>query len=334
MQSWTRCGSCRHNIVSISNRRIPSSESSRCPRQDQRSRHLCSAAPSDQCTTSKRWSRPTMMDHGAHRHPRAPPGRQGRGDQRSGGRSGQESAGRNAASSPSELDAIIVAHRHARHVLSLHRLPGAAQAGSAKAPGDSTFPRPARRLFMRLQTGAQFVSYRRAQKGLVIGADVMSSIIDYTDRATCVIFGDGAGAVLLEPPKTIPLDSSTSCMKSTDPAAARSTCQAAAACIPPTHETVDQKMHYVHQDGQAVFKFAVRKHGGTLREAARAERTQGKRYRLPSFPHQANRAHHHGHRRPPGPDAGKRRSSTSIATATPRPALSRSPWTPHGKKAN
>jgi 3-oxoacyl-[acyl-carrier-protein] synthase III len=109
-----------------------------------------------------------------------------------------------------------------------------------------------------LQAGAQFIASGAHQKVLVIGADVMSSILDYTDRATCVLFGDGAGAVLLEPAHDDlgivdfihEVDGSGGC----------SLFMPGGGSLNPTsHETIDKKMHYVHQDGQAVFKFAVRK---------------------------------------------------------------------------
>jgi 3-oxoacyl-[acyl-carrier-protein] synthase III len=85
-----------------------------------------------------------------------------------------------------------------------------------------------------LQMGSKLVESGAQKKVLVIGADTMSSIIDYTDRATCVLFGDGSGACALFMP-------------------------GGGSLHPPSHETVDKKMHYVHQDGQAVYKFAVRK---------------------------------------------------------------------------
>jgi len=112
-----------------------------------------------------------------------------------------------------------------------------------------------------LQAGAQFVATGAHKKVLVVGADVMSSIIDYTDRATCIIFGDGAGAVLLEPANEDGL-----CMMDflheVDGSGAISLYMPGGGSLnPSTHETVDKKMHYVHQDGQAVFKFAVRKMG-------------------------------------------------------------------------
>ena len=109
-----------------------------------------------------------------------------------------------------------------------------------------------------LQTGAQFISTGAHKKVMVIGADVMSSIIDYTDRSTCVIFGDGAGAVILEPADEDlglidfihEIDGSGGCSLYMP---------GGGSLHPSTHETVDKKMHFVHQDGGAVFKFAIRK---------------------------------------------------------------------------
>lgn len=109
-----------------------------------------------------------------------------------------------------------------------------------------------------LQTGAQFIATGAHKKVLVIGADVMSSILDYTDRATCVLFGDGAGAVVLEPAEgdegmidfIHEIDGSGGCSLYMP---------GGGSLHPATHETVDKKMHFVHQEGQAVFKYAVRK---------------------------------------------------------------------------
>ena len=110
-----------------------------------------------------------------------------------------------------------------------------------------------------LQVGSQFISTGAHKKVLVVGADVMSSIIDYTDRATCVIFGDGAGAVVLEPAE----DDSVGLidfLHEIDGSGGTALYMPGGGSLnPTTHETVDKKMHYVHQDGQAVFKFAVRK---------------------------------------------------------------------------
>jgi 3-oxoacyl-[acyl-carrier-protein] synthase III len=110
-----------------------------------------------------------------------------------------------------------------------------------------------------LQTAAQFISTGAHKRVLVIGADVMSSIIDYTDRATCVIFGDGAGAVIVEAGE----DDSVGLIDFIHEVDGSGGCflymPGGGSLNPSTHETVDQKMHYVHQDGQQVFKFAVRK---------------------------------------------------------------------------
>jgi 3-oxoacyl-[acyl-carrier-protein] synthase-3 len=112
-----------------------------------------------------------------------------------------------------------------------------------------------------LTTGAQFIEAGRHDKVLIVGADVMTSILDPEDRATLVLFGDGAGAVLLEP-----------CEEGEESfgildyqheidgaGGAHLYMPGGGSLHPSSHETVDKKMHYVHQSGQAVFKFAVRK---------------------------------------------------------------------------
>jgi 3-oxoacyl-[acyl-carrier-protein] synthase-3 len=110
-----------------------------------------------------------------------------------------------------------------------------------------------------LQCGNQFIVSGAHDKVLVIGADVMSAIIDYTDRATCVIFGDGAGAVLLEP-ATDDSESLIDFLHEVDGSGACSLYMPGGGSLhPATHETVEKRMHFVHQEGQAVFKYAVRK---------------------------------------------------------------------------
>jgi len=94
------------------------------------------------------------------------------------------------------------------------------------------------------------------KKAIVIGGDKMSSIIDYTDRQTCVIFGDGAGAVLLEP-NTDGLGIIDTVMKSDGSGRVHLHQKAGGSAMPASKETVDHKQHYVYQEGQAVFKFAV-----------------------------------------------------------------------------
>jgi 3-oxoacyl-[acyl-carrier-protein] synthase-3 len=112
-----------------------------------------------------------------------------------------------------------------------------------------------------LTVGSQIVAAGTADNVLVIGADVMSSIIDYTDRSTCVLFGDGAGAVVLGPaadPSFGILDFEHQVDGSGGPALCM---PAGGSRRPATRETVDARLHFVKQEGQAVFKFAVRQTG-------------------------------------------------------------------------
>jgi 3-oxoacyl-[acyl-carrier-protein] synthase-3 len=109
-----------------------------------------------------------------------------------------------------------------------------------------------------LTVGAQFIEAGRHRKVMVIGADVMTSILDYQDRATCVLFGDAAGAVILEPREdgTGILDFAHEVDGSGAPFLHM---PGGGSLHPPSHETVDQRMHYIKQQGQHVFKYAVRK---------------------------------------------------------------------------
>jgi 3-oxoacyl-[acyl-carrier-protein] synthase III len=138
-----------------------------------------------------------------------------------------------------------------------------------------------------LQVGSRFIATGVHKKVMVIGADIMSSIIDYTDRATCVIFGDGAGAVILEPAEDSlglidflhEVDGSGGCSLFMP---------GGGSLNPSTHETVDEKMHYVHQDGQAVFKFAVRKMAELCEKLLERNGLTGKDIDV-FIPHQANK---------------------------------------------
>lgn len=107
-----------------------------------------------------------------------------------------------------------------------------------------------------LSTGAQFIETGRYKKVVVIGVDKMSAILNYEDRTTCVIFGDGGGAVLLEPTKE-DLGVKDFILKSDGSGRNFLNTPAGGSLRPASHETVDKKMHYVHQEGQAVFKNAV-----------------------------------------------------------------------------
>jgi len=112
-----------------------------------------------------------------------------------------------------------------------------------------------------LTVGSQLVAAGGVKNALVIGADVMSSIIDYTDRATCVLFGDGAGAVVLAP-SSDPNIGILDFEHMIDGSGGGALCMPAGGSrMPASHETVDQRLHYVKQDGQTVFKFAVRNTG-------------------------------------------------------------------------
>ena len=138
-----------------------------------------------------------------------------------------------------------------------------------------------------LQTGAQFIATGTHKRVMVIGSDVMSSIIDYTDRATCVIFGDGAGAAILEPAE----DDSVGLIDfihEVDGSGGQFLYMPGGGSLnPSSKETVEKKMHYVHQDGQQVFKFAVRKQTEACEKLL--ERNGLKGSDIDAFiPHQAN----------------------------------------------
>ena len=107
-----------------------------------------------------------------------------------------------------------------------------------------------------LTTGSQFIESGKHKKVLVVGGDKMSSIINYEDRATCIIFGDGCGAVLLEP-NTEGLGIQDAILKSDGSGGQYLNMKAGGSVNPASHETVDAKEHYAYQEGQAVFKFAV-----------------------------------------------------------------------------
>jgi 3-oxoacyl-[acyl-carrier-protein] synthase III len=111
-----------------------------------------------------------------------------------------------------------------------------------------------------LTTASQIVSSGAHEHALVIGADVMSSIIDYQDRSTCVLFGDGAGAVVISAAQTEADGAILDFEHEIDGGGGPALCMPAGGSLrPPSHDTVDQRLHYVKQDGGTVFKFAVRK---------------------------------------------------------------------------
>src|SRR5262244_1550826 len=138
-----------------------------------------------------------------------------------------------------------------------------------------------------LQTGVQFIQTGAHKRVLVVGADVMSSIIDYTDRATCVIFGDGAGAVLLEPATDDSLGM-IDFIHEVDGSGGQFLYMPGGGSLNPTSkETIAKKMHYVHQDGQQVFKFAVRKQTELCQKLLERNGLKGSDIDV-FIPHQAN----------------------------------------------
>lgn len=139
-----------------------------------------------------------------------------------------------------------------------------------------------------LTTAAHLVGCGTHRKVLVIGSDTMSRIIDYTDRTTCVLFGDGAGAFLIEPAEDgepgflgfrNEIDGSGGDMLIMPAGGSR---------MPPSHETVDKRLHFVHQEGQAVFKYAVKKMGDVSAELLEELGIPPSEVKL-MVPHQANK---------------------------------------------
>jgi len=138
-----------------------------------------------------------------------------------------------------------------------------------------------------METGAKFVESGKYKNVIVIGADTMSSIIDYTDRNTCVIFGDGGGGVLLEPSDD---DSGVldSMLYADGSGYQYLTVPAGGSLNPTSKATVDKGMHYVFQDGKTVFKFAVKNMADASKEILDKNDLTGKDVKL-FIPHQANK---------------------------------------------
>ena len=138
-----------------------------------------------------------------------------------------------------------------------------------------------------LTVGAQFVGAGTSKKALVIGSDVMTSIINFQDRATCVLFGDGAGAVLVEPAES----DAEGVLDFHNDVEGSGGCYlympGGGSLHPPSHETVDKKMHYVFQEGQQVFKYAVRRMAEVSRQLLERNGFSSRDLAL-VVPHQAN----------------------------------------------
>lgn len=139
-----------------------------------------------------------------------------------------------------------------------------------------------------LNTGVKFVESGQYKKVLVIGADVNSSMTDYTDRAVCIIFGDGAGAVLLEPSEDGEMGILDH-VAQIEGIGGQFLCMPGGGSLhPATHDTVDQKMHYIHQDGRNVFKYAVKKMAEMTERILETNKLTGKDIDC-FIAHQANR---------------------------------------------
>ncbi|MGO9399832.1 MAG: beta-ketoacyl-ACP synthase III [Xanthobacteraceae bacterium] len=137
-----------------------------------------------------------------------------------------------------------------------------------------------------LTIAARFIESGAYRKIIVVGADKMSAIIDYTDRATCVLFGDGAGAVLIEPSRKYGIIDT---LISSDGAGMKHLHQKAGGSrMPPTPETVAKRLHYVHQEGAAVYKFAIARMADVATELMRRNHLAKDTIDW-LVPHQANR---------------------------------------------
>ena len=138
-----------------------------------------------------------------------------------------------------------------------------------------------------LTIASQFVANGTARKVVVVGADKMSTIIDYTDRATCVLFGDGAGAVLLEP-STSGYGIMDTLIRSDGAGMIHLHQKAGGSRMPASAETVAKRLHYVHQEGAAVYKFAISKMAEVASEIMARNNLRGDMIDW-LVPHQANK---------------------------------------------
>lgn len=195
---------------------------------------------------------------------------------------------RETGTDPKDLDAIIVCTVTpdmmfpSTACLVQHRLGAAGAWGFDLIAACSSFQ-------YGLTTAAHLVGAGSHKKVMVIGADTMSRIIDYQDRATCVLFGDGAGAFLIEPAANGEDAGFLGFCNEIDGSGADALkMPAGGSRMPPSHDTVEQRLHYVKQDGQAVFKYAVRKMGDLCLKVLEQQGVKASDVKL-MIPHQANR---------------------------------------------
>jgi 3-oxoacyl-[acyl-carrier-protein] synthase-3 len=138
-----------------------------------------------------------------------------------------------------------------------------------------------------LNTGAQFIEAGTCKKVMVIGSDKMTSITDYTDRNNCILFGDGASAVLLEPSEDLSFGLQDAILHINGDGRENLYMKGGGSLNPPSHETVDKKMHYIYQNGKAVFKEAVKGMADISYEIMQKNNLTGDDIKF-LVPHQAN----------------------------------------------
>ena len=138
-----------------------------------------------------------------------------------------------------------------------------------------------------MSTAARYIESGRYKKVLLIGADKMSSIVDYTDRTTCIIFGDGAGAVLFEPNQEgLGVQDEILCSDGVGRPSLK--IDAGGSILPPSNQTIADKQHFIHQDGKTVFKFAVSKMADVSEKIMKRNNLTGEDISW-LVPHQANK---------------------------------------------
>lgn len=138
-----------------------------------------------------------------------------------------------------------------------------------------------------LETASQFITSGKYKKVILVGADKMTSVVDYSNRNTCILFGDAAAAVLIEP--NIEGNGVVDAVLHVDSNNWEHLClRAGGAMMPATHETVDARQHYIHQEGQPVFKIAVNGMAGAARDILTRNNITGDDIAY-LIPHQANK---------------------------------------------
>jgi len=160
-----------------------------------------------------------------------------------------------SGTNPQEIDMVLVATTTPDMPVAATAVYVATQIGAINAFGYDLQAACSSFLY-GMSTAAAYIQSGRYKKVLLIGADKMSSIIDYTDRATCIIFGDGAGAALFEP-NYEGLGLQDEILRSDSVGREFLKIDAGGSLLPASHQTIDNKQHYVYQDGKTVFKYAV-----------------------------------------------------------------------------